>query len=186
MADISTSTEISDRLSTVKLLDIWETGLGSIHATFLILLSSLGPLWARRRVVVQVTLHKSMVNLQHTHVYETEASRAFLCPLTISFPHSHQHSYLCQFLSTSLQACMVGSLKSVFSGSQMLLQIPAQIIFTAHAQTLQQSREINHFFIDPEISRGSCTSFCTPNYASGFGEWSFLKFHACLLYLKLS
>lgn len=152
---------------------------------FLFLLSSLGPLCARS-VVIQVNLHKFVVNLQHTYVSEREARRALLCPLTVSSPYSHQHSCLCQFLSISLQACMDGSLKSVFLGSQVLPQIPAQIIFTAHAQTLMQSREINQFFLDPEISRGFCTFFCAQTYASGFGEWSLLKFHACLLYLKLS
>lgn len=90
------------------------------------------------------------------------------------------------FLSTSLQAYVDGSLKSVFLGSQVLSQIPVQIIFTAQAQTLQQSREINHFFLEPEISWGSCTSFCAQNCASSFGEWSLLKFHAHLLYFKLS
>lgn len=101
------------------------------------------------------------------------------------FSHSHQHSCLCQILSTSLQACLDGSLKSVPLGSQVLSQILAQIIST-HAQILQQSREINHFFLDPEISKNSSTSFHTQNYASGFGEWSLLKFHVSLLYLKLS
>lgn len=120
---------------------------------------------------------------------ETEASRALLWPLTASFLHSHQHSCLCQFLSTNfffLQDCMDGSLKSVSLGSQVLSQIPAQIISTAHVQTLQQSREINQSFLDPETSKDSCTSFHTQNYVSGFGEWSLLKFCVCLLYLELS
>lgn len=65
MADISTSTGLSDRLSNVKLSESWETVLESIHATFLCS-SSLGPLCARRRTVIQVNLHTSMVNLQHT------------------------------------------------------------------------------------------------------------------------
>lgn len=42
MADISTSTELSDRLSNVKLLESWETVLESIHATFL---CSSSPFW---------------------------------------------------------------------------------------------------------------------------------------------
>lgn len=102
----------------------------------------------------------------HTHVGETEAGRALLCPLTFSFSHSHQHSCLCQFLSTRLQVCMDSSLKSISLGSQVLSQILAQIISTAYAKTWQRSREINYFFLDPEISRVPCISFHTQNYAS--------------------
>lgn len=78
---------------------------------------------------------------------------------------------------------MDGSLKSVPLGSQVLSQIPVQIISTAHAQTSQQGREINNFV--SESSGASFTSFFAQNCASGFGEWSLLTFHVCLLYLKL-
>lgn len=63
----------------------------------------------------------------HAHVGETEAGKALLCPLTFSFPHSHQQSCLCQFLSTRLQACMESSLKSISLGSQVLSQILAKL-----------------------------------------------------------
>lgn len=144
-----------------------------------------GTLCARRRLVIQVNLHKSMVNVQHTHMWVrqklAELSCGLLQPL---FP-----------ILTSTAACasfFLPAFKTAWMAVLNLCPLAAKHFHKFQPKLFPQhkhkrcSREINHFFLDPEISRDSCTSFHTQNYTSGFGEWSLLKFCVCLLFLKLS